>query len=148
MKPVALALLLAPAIAAADDTVDPDTGYVGEDIPSRLEIDDCRPNDPTLTHDQLLAQGGEHYERGEQLYLQGDYKGAVRELVASYCTISFYSILKDIGQAYERDLRLRARDRIPAPLPPPRSPTTPSARRRARPIRRTTSATSRRASAC
>jgi hypothetical protein len=35
--------------------------------------------------------------------VQGDYKGAVNELVAAYCISPYYTILKDIGQAYERE---------------------------------------------
>lgn len=72
--------------------------------PLILEVDNCPHTE--ATGDELTAQGREHYQRGETLYLQGDYKGAVSELVASYCKIpSFgYTILKDIGQAYERML--------------------------------------------
>ncbi|MGN6105061.1 MAG: PEGA domain-containing protein [Kofleriaceae bacterium] len=77
-------------------------GYIGRDI-ARLEVDDCRPFDG-LSEDQLRKQGQEHYQRGETLYLQGDYPGAVREMISSYCLIPFYSILKDIGQAHERNL--------------------------------------------
>ena len=73
-------------------------------IPKQLRIDDCPVKDPGLTDAQLRQRGGEHYTRGETLYIQGDYKGAVEELIASYCLIPYYSILKDIGQAYERDL--------------------------------------------
>jgi hypothetical protein len=73
-------------------------------IPTKLRIDDCPVKDPSLTDAQLRQRGGEHYTRGETLYIQGDYKGAVEELIASYCLIPYYSILKDIGQAYERDL--------------------------------------------
>ncbi len=69
-----------------------------------LEIDDCPPNDPALSQEQLRARGHERYERGNTLYLQGDYVGAVRELVGSYCATPFYQILKDVGQAYERSL--------------------------------------------
>ncbi len=68
-----------------------------------LEIDDC-PAPPQVDPNRLRQIGFEHFERGEVLYVQGDYKGAVRELVAAYCIAPFYSILKDIGQAYEREL--------------------------------------------
>ncbi len=72
--------------------------------PLLLDVDNCPHSDASDA--DLRKQGAEHYTRGETLYLQGDYKGAVSELVQSYCKIpSFgYSILKDIGQAYERDL--------------------------------------------
>ena len=82
------------------------------------------------------------------LYLQGDYDGAVRELVVratAWCR--FYTILKDIGQAYERELDYEQAigylERYVEAVPPTRS-----ARTRARPIRRTTRATSRAASRC
>src|SRR5581483_6559161 len=71
--------------------------------PAVLEIDDCKQVD--LSKQEIFKQGSEHYKRGETLYSQGDYEGAVRELVYSYCLDpSFYTILKDIGQAYERAL--------------------------------------------
>lgn len=99
MRVLALALafavvLLAGRSAAADEP------------PPRpaLAVDDCPVRDPALSEDDLRRQGAEHYTRGETLYVQGDYLGAVQELVASYCKIPYYSILKDIGQAYERNL--------------------------------------------
>jgi hypothetical protein len=106
------ALAAAARVAAADPSDAPpstgtaadESGVVGEDIPTHLAIDDCTPNPQGATREQLVARGAEYYERGEQLYLQGDYPGAVRELISSYCTLPYYSILKDIGQAYERAL--------------------------------------------
>src|SRR5215831_11035486 len=66
----------------------PDAGYIGREI-TRLEIDDCKPID--LSKDEVFKQGAEHFDRGEILYSQGDYEGAVRELVYSYCLVpSFY----------------------------------------------------------
>jgi tetratricopeptide (TPR) repeat protein len=104
-RPLAVAALIAWAIApgrAAAQEAQPDAGYVGREI-TPLEIDDCKQTD--LTKNQVVKQGSEHYDRGETLYVQGDYEGAVRELVYSYCLVpSFYTILKDIGQAYERNL--------------------------------------------
>ncbi len=94
---VALALLIGLcSIARADE------GYIG-DAPQRLDVDDC-PALPPMSQEELLKLGGERYNRGEQLYLQGDYAGAVSELVLSYCTLPYYLLLKDIGQAYEREL--------------------------------------------
>ena len=93
--------------AAADQTGSTDTPAGGAGFISRdaiaLEIDQCTP-DKTISKDELLKRGLDYYQRGEVLYLQGDYYGAVRELVESYCEVPFYSILKDIGQAYERQL--------------------------------------------
>jgi hypothetical protein len=80
-----------------------DAGFIGRDIET-LEIDDCRQNDPSLSADQMRARASEHYQRGETLYLQGDYDGAVGELVSAYCMLPNYNLLKNIGQAYERSL--------------------------------------------
>ena len=96
---LALGILIAFAGVAH---AQPSRGFIGKDI-SQLEIDDCTP-DKDVAEAELRRRGAEHYQRGEVLYLQGDYKGAVNELVASYCEIPYYSILKDIGQAYEREL--------------------------------------------
>ena len=78
-----------------------DAGYIGRGV-TALEIDDCKPID--LSKDEIRKQGFEHYERGETLYIQGDYEGAVRELVYGYCLVPYFTLLKDIGQAYERNL--------------------------------------------
>ena len=80
-----------------------DTGFIGQKV-AKLEIDDCRPIDPALGQDALRKLASEHYQRGETLYIQGEYDGAVKELVTAYCLVPFYVVLKDIGQAYERSL--------------------------------------------
>jgi len=88
--------------AGAEPPEPPDSGYIGRAV-TPLEIDDCRQTE--LTKSAAEAQGFEHYERGEILYAQGDYEGAVLELVYGYCLVpSYYTLLKDIGQAYERNL--------------------------------------------
>jgi hypothetical protein len=79
-----------------------DTGYIGTRA-LRLAIDDC-PKAPDVPPDKLRAIASEHYERGDVLYVQGDYPGAVAEFVDSYCLLPYYTVLKDIGQAYERSL--------------------------------------------
>lgn len=94
----ALLLLLLCARAMADGNA----GFI-DSAPQRLEIDDC-PALPALTQAQLSDLGKERYLRGSQLYTQGDYGGAVTELVLAYCTYPYYLLLKDIGQAYERQL--------------------------------------------
>ena len=82
----------------------PESGYIGQTIPE-LEVDKCKgPPDGTTPADRTRI-GEEHYHRGETLYTQGDYQGAVLELVSSYCLVGYYTILKDVGQAYERDLQ-------------------------------------------
>lgn len=79
-----------------------DVGYIGREVTS-LEVDDCKQTE--LAQDQIFKQGSEHYKRGAILYEQGDYEGAVLEFVYGYCLVpSFYTLLKDIGQAYERNL--------------------------------------------
>src|ERR1043165_415653 len=69
----------------------------------KIDVEKCVGGEDSPT---LRKQGAEHYVRGETLFLQGDYPGAITELVASYCAVPSisYSILKDIAQAYERSL--------------------------------------------
>jgi hypothetical protein len=75
--------------------------YIGKDV-LVLEIDDCRQ--PEVAEARRRTVAFEHFSRGQVLYAQGDYSGAVSELVAAYCTSPDYRVLKDIGQAYEREL--------------------------------------------
>lgn len=112
MKALAAALVVlvgAVAVARAQPADPPqiDAGFIGKGA-TRLEIDDCPPLDPSLTPEQLGKQGGELYSRGETLYKQGDYPGAVREFISAYCIGKVIktegTILKDIGQAHERNL--------------------------------------------
>lgn len=99
----------APDVVDEDDDNDDgedrsqDTGFIGQKI-TTLEIDDCKHVDPSLGQDALRKLASEHYQRGETLYVQGEYDGAVKELVTAYCLVPFYVVLKDIGQAYERSL--------------------------------------------
>jgi tetratricopeptide (TPR) repeat protein len=88
-----------------------------------LEIDDCPLPDESLTHAQRMQRGAERYDRGSTLYLQGDYTGSARELIAAYCAVpAFYTILKDIGQSYERLLEYEKAiaylERYVAAIPP------------------------------
>lgn len=103
---VAFAVAAAPLVATAQPTKQgPRATVAGIAIPrdaQQLEIDDCTPQN--VTPDELRRRAAEHFDRGATLYVQGDYRGAVQEFVSSYCSIPFYSILKDIGQAYERAL--------------------------------------------
>lgn len=90
------------AAQPAPDGERPDAGYIGREV-TPLEIDDCKQTE--LSKNEAEKQGFEHYERGEILYAQGDYEGAVLELVYGYCLVpTYYTLLKDIGQAYERNL--------------------------------------------
>ena len=104
MKLALVVVLFSVGTAAADpsDTPHEGAGFISKDVRD-LEIDQCTP-EKAISKDELLRRGADYYQRGEVLYLQGDYVGAVKELVESYCEVPFYSILKDIGQAYERQL--------------------------------------------
>ncbi len=111
-------------VARAQPAAAPDTGYVGRAV-TLLEVDDCQQIE--LTRQQIQKQGFEHFDRGLTLYAQGDYEGAVRELVYSYCLVpSLYFILKDIGQAYERNLDYEKAvgylERYVQQVPPPGTP--------------------------
>jgi tetratricopeptide (TPR) repeat protein len=105
---IAILTLAAAAPVAAQPG---DTGFIGKGA-AQLEIDDCPPPDPAATEAQLTARFDALYDRGEVLYLQGDYPGAVREFISGYCIAGGfaagrkvrYALLKDIGQAYERNL--------------------------------------------
>ncbi len=103
-----LAVILAALAGRVDAQPTPDSrqhdaGYIGREIPI-LEVDDCRQNDPSVPIEQLRVRASEHYRRGETLYLQGDYDGAVADFISAYCTLPNYQILKNIAQAYERNL--------------------------------------------
>jgi tetratricopeptide (TPR) repeat protein len=103
---IGLALLMLAALAAtasAQPSPRDASGFLGQGT-IHLEIDDCRQTDPTLQDAALRAKGSEHYRRGETLYLQGDYEGAVLEFLSAYCTLPNYQILKNIAQSYERSL--------------------------------------------
>ena len=104
--PIAVLLLFSSAAIGhaqpAAEAPRDDAGYIGRDV-TRLEIDDC-PALPDLSKDRIRQVASEHYQRGEVLYAEGDYKGAVEELVSAYCLSPYYTVLKDIGQAYERQL--------------------------------------------
>jgi hypothetical protein len=79
-----------------------EAGFIGKDL-LVLEVDDC-PKQPPQSDAEKRRHAFEHFNRGGVLYAQGDYQGAVAELVAAYCTFPNYAVLKDIGQAYEREL--------------------------------------------
>ncbi len=80
----------------------PDTGYIGG--PTRTpEVNACRaPTD--VAPAELRARASEHYQRGNTLYVQGDYDGAIEEFVAAYCDAPHYEMLKNIAQSFEREL--------------------------------------------
>ncbi len=89
-----------PPGQGADD--DADTGHIGARR-LRLEIDDCPPP-PDLPTPRLGTMFNERYDRGSVLHVQGDYAGAIAELVSGYCLVPTFAgkVLKDIGQSYER----------------------------------------------
>jgi hypothetical protein len=119
----AIAMLLAAAPAMAQPVVAPpvaappaappagDSGFIGGGA-VKLEIDDCPVVDATASPEQLKARFNGLFDRGHVLYAQGDYPGAVREQISGYCIAGQlaegrpvrYTLLKDIGQSYERSL--------------------------------------------
>jgi hypothetical protein len=99
MRATLAAVVVLWCATAAAQSARKNGGYIGRDIPV-LEIDDCRP----IQSANPQAEAGEHFERGKLLYEQGDYKGAVVELVSAYCLSPHYLALLSIGQAYEREL--------------------------------------------
>lgn len=89
---------LTAAVAHADDD-----GFIGRSR-APLEVDDCPPR-PDLSPAEIKSRGADHYDRGLVLYLQGDYAGSIAEFVGAYCLAPVPSLLKDIGQSYERSVR-------------------------------------------
>jgi hypothetical protein len=121
---VTRALLVLGLVGGVAHAQAPDAGYIGR-AATALEVDDCKPIE--LSRQQIQKQGFEHFDRGQTLYAQGDYEGAVRELVYSYCLApTLYFILKDIGQAYERNLDYEKAvgylERYVREVPPPGAP--------------------------
>lgn len=47
----------------------------------------------------------DHFARGDTLYNQGDYEGAIAEFVAAYCDVPHYNVLYNIAQSFERLVR-------------------------------------------
>ena len=65
------------------------------------EIDTCtRPLG--IGASEAENQAADHYDRGINLYEQGDYEGAIEEFIAAYCHKPSYPVLKDIAQSFER----------------------------------------------
>ena len=98
---IVLAVVAFASPAAAQPRDGGETGFIGEDHES-LEVDNC----PVIegTDQEVRERASEHYKRGTVLYEQGDYRAAVEDFVAAYCHAPHYSVLKDIAQAYERQV--------------------------------------------
>jgi hypothetical protein len=99
---LSVAVVVTAATAAGAHAQPRDTGFIGG-APLTLEIDDC-PAPPDLAAERLQAIAAERYDRGSVLHVQGDYQGAVDELVHAYCLVPGLAggLLKDIAQSYER----------------------------------------------
>ncbi len=97
-----LVVVAAAAAAAEAQPASIDSGFIGR-APLALEIDDC-PRPPDVPAARLEAMAAERYDRGSVLHVQGDYQGAVDELVQAYCLVPALAagLLKDIAQSYER----------------------------------------------
>lgn len=104
MRP-SISLLLAALIASAaaparaQGTGPGDTGHLDRGTRTD-EVDDCR--DQGVGQTEAEARAYEHYERGLNLYEQGDYRAAIDEFVLAYCHKASATVLKDIAQSFER----------------------------------------------
>ncbi len=86
------AVLTASGAARADDT---------SATSPTPEIEDC---DETagLSDEELVKRAEDHYERGQILYEQGDYLGAIAEFATGHCARPDPSWFYNIGQTFER----------------------------------------------
>lgn len=89
---------LAPAAMAQPGRSE--NGYIGRGAGTE-EVDTCRRPEG-LDEAEAETRAYEHYERGSNLYEQGDYRAAIDEFVLAYCHKPLASVLKDIAQSYER----------------------------------------------
>jgi hypothetical protein len=109
MRALAIAALVvgagAPAAAqpAGVPTAPEAKPAVESEIVGTKGIDDCAPK-PDVPEARLRRLPGEHYSRGVVLYEQGDYRGGADEFIQAYCLAPCFGVLKDIGQAFERQL--------------------------------------------
>jgi len=78
------------------------TGYIGG--PSLTpEVDNCKvPKD--LSRAERRKRASEHYQRGQTLYDQGDYDGAIVEFSSAYCEAPNYKVLHEIAMCFERQV--------------------------------------------
>ena len=77
-----------------------ESGYIGRGTGTE-ELDACRV-ESNLSEDENRERASEHFERGINLYKQGDYRAAIDEWVLSYCHIPHQDTLKNISESYER----------------------------------------------
>jgi tetratricopeptide (TPR) repeat protein len=100
---IAVAFIVADASVARAQPrpAGPDTGYIGGRL--QLEIDDC-PLPPDKPPERLKKLPGEYFDRGTTLYNNGDYRGAIGQLVLAYCLSPYFRVLKSIGLAYDKEL--------------------------------------------
>ena len=79
------------------------TGYIGG--PSLTpEVDNCSVP-AEMSRADRRKRASEHYQRGQTLYDQGDYKGAITEFSSAYCEAPNYSVLHDIAMCFERQVK-------------------------------------------
>lgn len=65
------------------------------------EVDSCEPP-RGISEAEAENRAADHYDRGLNLYEQGDYEAAIEEFMAAYCHKPYYLVLKDIAQSFER----------------------------------------------
>jgi hypothetical protein len=71
---------------------------VASAAPPELDCAPTKDGDPK-TRD---ARAAEHYQRGQELYAQGEFERSIAEFRATYCLVPVPEALHAIGQAYER----------------------------------------------
>lgn len=96
----ALSLLAVAPALAQKEVRRAESGYIGRGTGTE-ELESCRKQ-TDLSEDENRERASEHFERGINLYRQGDYRAAIEEWVLSYCHIPHESTIKNISEAYER----------------------------------------------
>jgi len=67
------------------------------------EVESCQL-DQGLAEEERLRRASEHFNRGRELYEQGNYGEAIREFAGAYCHEPHPAALKNIAQAFERQV--------------------------------------------
>jgi hypothetical protein len=96
-----LLLFVSGQAQAQEDTGYGTDGFLGRIDRGTAEVDRCLPPED-VPDKERTRRASDHYDRGLVLYEEGDYSGAVREFVSSYCDQPHPSAFYNIGQSFER----------------------------------------------
>lgn len=100
----ALAVVLAIAASSAAAQEDGDgLGFEARLARETAEVESCQ-SDPGLAEEERLRRASEHFNRGRELYEQGNYAESIREFAGAYCHQPHPAALKNIAQAFERQV--------------------------------------------